>query len=245
MFSLLTILPSKYLTPEIKFEYQVPKKIDRSEEEKTSINDLDKIYQNNKGLLEKSKTLSKKQHAQTRMYFDGELLKKLYPILALVNRSSITNAYYVEIFPDLHPFIGLDWTYFFPFKNSFNEGKFLWRFLNGNFAADGGASVVPFQYSIFSRAGLLSAFLVSGLVGLLLGGIWGLISKIAAEDYKILFQAIICIFFVYLSIDTLKSSLYAGYGMVVWAVIVFIIIGINFLYSLLTGKLNEANSTKS
>ncbi len=193
-----TIKQSNYLNKEYPFETATAPKIIPNPSKKLSREDREELKER---LLQ---------------IFEFKDLKKLFYVFSMFNRTSIPAIYYFEYFPEKRDFFGLSISDFLPFNEPYNEGKIMWEYLNGEF--DGAAICVPFNFSLYARIGVWGTLLISGLLGIILGSLWGVLYSLPKSPPKVIFSAIFCMFMLYLALDNVRTSLYASYGMLWWGI---------------------------
>lgn len=164
----------------------------------------------------------------------------LFALLAPVVRTPPPALAYPAIFPKQVGFFGLDLAGdVLGWGQMPNDNLLVYRSLY-NTAAEGAVSV-PFQYAFFCQVGLSGALLLSFLLGYVLAKLWHCLLKLSIPvEMRATACALGLIFCIFLSMDSVRNSLIASYG-VVWG---FALLGGMYLF-LHAGKRVRANRRSS
>jgi hypothetical protein len=138
----------------------------------------------------------------------------VYSMLSPVTRTSAPALYYPIIYPHEHSFYGPDVGQDILGIGSFpDDNLVVWRRLNPH-SSTHGTTVVPFQFTFYSQAGLLGALLGSFLIGGLIGVAWrGVLSEVLPRAWSALCGSLILLFAVYVAIDSVRNSVIVSYGL--------------------------------
>jgi hypothetical protein len=141
----------------------------------------------------------------------------LYALLAPVTRTSAPALYYPVVYPDQHPYYGLDVGQDVLGIGAMPDDNIVvWRQLNPDLD---GTITVPFQFSLYSQVGLLGALVSSFVVGVLLALAWRCArSGFWPREWRSLLTALMLLLAIYLAIDSARNSTLVSYG-VVWPVL--------------------------
>ncbi len=135
----------------------------------------------------------------------------VYSAMAPLVRTSAPALYYPVVFPDHHPFYGLDVGQDILGFGSFpDDGGLIWRYQNPHLA---GTSAAPFQFTLYSETGLIGALVQSLLVGVILALGWRVVRNNALpREWTSLLGAVEVVFCVYLAISAPRAATTVSYG---------------------------------
>lgn len=148
----------------------------------------------------------------------------LYALLGPLNRTSVSALYYPVVFPDLHPYYGLDlgqdmlsklpWFHLPPMPD---DNVVIWDQMAPSMP--GGRAAAPFQFVLYSQVGLVGALLSSVVVGALLALAWRCVQDRALPMvWSSLAGSLVVLLSVFLAMDSARNSLLVSYG-VVWGLL--------------------------
>jgi hypothetical protein len=152
----------------------------------------------------------------------------LYALIGPLNRTSAFALYYPVIYPEIHPYYGLDvgqdmlgklpWFDVGPMPD---DNIVVWDFLAPT--VPGGRVAAPFQFVLFSQVGVLGALIGSVVLGLVLALAWR-----GAQDPRLpaywaaLAGGLVLLFSIFVAMDSIRNSLLVSYG-VFWG---FLFLGV-------------------
>lgn len=146
----------------------------------------------------------------------------LYAINSVIFRTSAPAIYYPTVFPDEHPYYGID----LPFDNfSPDDNRVVWHAMWPK--TPGGSVMTPIQFAFFAQAGLAGSIGLSAVAGVLLALLWkvclrgGLHDEIFATG-----AALVVMLAIFFATDRARDSIAASYGLV-WggALLTLILVG--------------------
>lgn len=137
-----------------------------------------------------------------------------YAILAPMTRSTLPAMYYPIVFPDRHPYYGLDWGQDIIGLGSMPDDNFvIWNNMYKN--QPGGSAYGGYQFAFYSQVGLFWALLLCVALGFVLGILWHML-LVAPID--LIFRAMACsifiVFSIHIVIDSFRNSLVSSYGFI-------------------------------
>lgn len=134
----------------------------------------------------------------------------LYAINSIIFRTSAPAIYYPTVFPDEHPYYGVD----LPFDDfSPDDNRVVWHAMWPK--TPGGSVMTPLQFAFFAQAGMAGSIGLSAVAGILLALLWkiclrgGLNDEIFATGASLVIM--LAIFF---ATDRARDSLGASYGLI-------------------------------
>jgi hypothetical protein len=138
-----------------------------------------------------------------------------YAALAPITRTSLQAMHYSVVFPEQHPYYGLDFGQdILRFGGMPDDNLAIWKHMYPSLPGTAGA---PYQFALFSQVGVAWALMLCFIVGVLLGVMWKII---VAEDFSWLWRSlmglVLILFSIYFAIDSIRGSLPASYGLI-WA----------------------------
>jgi hypothetical protein len=141
-----------------------------------------------------------------------------YALLSPFTRTSLPTLYYAEVFPQQHPFFGLDLGQdILGYGSMPNDNYVIWKAMYPRLP--GGAVAAPFHFVLYSQIGLAGALLMALLVGTAYAVVWTrLLAWREPGVIRFVMGAIFLLMAVYLAIDSLRNSFVASYGLI-WAML--------------------------
>lgn len=138
-----------------------------------------------------------------------------YALMAPLTRTSAPAMFYPIVFPRHHDFYGLDWGQdILGWGSMPDDNRFVWNYMYPNTA--GGSVGAPFQFVLYSQVGTPWALFLSGLVGIVVGGIWRLVLESRGDPvWRSLLGAMVLLFCIFIAIDSVRGSITSSYG-VLW-----------------------------
>ncbi len=138
-----------------------------------------------------------------------------YAALAPMTRTSLPAMHYPVVFPERHPYYGLDFGQdILGFGGMPDDNRVIWKHMYPSLP---GAAGAPYQFALYSQVGVAWALMLCFIVGVTLGLMWKII---LADDlsrvWRSLMGSVLILFSVYLAIDSIRGSLLASYGLI-WA----------------------------
>jgi hypothetical protein len=135
----------------------------------------------------------------------------VYSVLSPLTRTSAPALYYPIIYPGKHRFyapdLGLDMVGIGRFPD---DNLVVWHYLNPKTP---GSTAVPFQFTLYSQGGIIVALVGSLILGVILALAWRFaLSPVLPLAWSSLVGAIVMLFAVYVSIDSLRNSTTVSYG---------------------------------
>lgn len=145
-----------------------------------------------------------------------------YTLMAPVTRTSIPSLYYVKVYPEQHPYYGFDWGQdILGYGNMPDDNTVVWHAINPDLP---GGVTAPFQFALYSQVGLSGSLIGSFLIGVLLCLVWQLFLQAPWPTLIRSLLASICVLYsIYITMDSLRNSLLAAYGMI-WGVVLISLI---------------------
>jgi len=138
----------------------------------------------------------------------------VYSILSPITRTSAPTLYYPIVYPREQPFHGIDVGQdVLGIGTASNDNLVVWHAMNPTLE---GTSTAPYQFNLYSQAGLAYALLGSVAIGYVLGLAWRMASALPAI-WSALGRSLAILLGVYLAIDSARNDVLAAYG-VGWAV---------------------------
>jgi hypothetical protein len=158
----------------------------------------------------------------------------LYALLGPLNRTSVSALYYPVVFPDIHPYYGLDlgqdmlsklpWFQFPPMPD---DNVVIWEYMAPTMP--GGRTAAPFQFVLYSQIGLLGALLGSAVIGALLALAWRCVQDRALPTvWSSLAGSLVVLLSMFLAMDSARNSLLVSYG-VLWGLL-FIVMAMGLVF---------------
>lgn len=157
------------------------------------------------------------------MQFDPRISVALYSILAPLMRTSAPALYYPIVFPDSHPFYGPDLGLDVVCSRRIgcsglrmpDDNLVVWDYMNPSL--HGGSITAPFQFALYSQAGIPGALVGSVLLGLLLALTWRFArSDVLPPTVSSLTGAAVVLLALNLALDSPRNSIVVSYG-ALWA----------------------------
>lgn len=148
----------------------------------------------------------------------------LYALMAPITRTSSSSLYYPFVFPEKHPYYGLDLGQDILGIGSMpDDNRVIWDAMYpGNTR---GAVAAPFQFVLYSQVGMAGALAGSIIIGFLLSLLWGVVLHgLLPPAFGSLMAALVLLFSVYLALDSFRNSITVSYGVLwpaFWVVILF------------------------
>ncbi len=138
-----------------------------------------------------------------------------YAALAPMTRTSLPAMHYPIVFPERHPYYGLDFGKdILGFGGMPDDNLVIWKHMYPSLP---GAAGAPYQFALYSQVGVVWALFLCFVVGAVLGGMWKII---LAGDISLVWRSlmgsVLLLFSIYLAIDSIRGSLLASYGLI-WA----------------------------
>ncbi|MCA3176068.1 MAG: hypothetical protein ING36_11120 [Burkholderiales bacterium] len=138
-----------------------------------------------------------------------------YAALAPMTRTSLPAMHYPDVFPERHPYYGLDFGQdILGFGRMPDDNLVIWKHMYPSLP---GAAGAPYQFALYSQVGVAWALMLCFIVGIVLGVMWKII---LADDisrvWRSLMGSLLILFSIYLAIDSIRGSLLASYGLI-WA----------------------------
>lgn len=138
-----------------------------------------------------------------------------YAALAPMTRTSLPAMHYPVVFPERHPYYGLDFGQdILGFGRMPDDNLVIWKHMYPSLP---GAAGAPYQFALYSQVGVAWALMLCFIVGIVLGVMWKII---LADDisrvWRSLMGSLLILFSIYLAIDSIRGSLLASYGLI-WA----------------------------
>jgi hypothetical protein len=138
-----------------------------------------------------------------------------YAALAPMTRTSLPAMHYPIVFPERHPYYGLDFGKdILGFGGMPDDNLVIWKHMYPSLP---GAAGAPYQFALYSQVGVVWALFLCFVVGAVLGVMWKII---LAGDISLVWRSlmgsVLLLFSIYLAIDSIRGSLLASYGLI-WA----------------------------
>jgi hypothetical protein len=138
-----------------------------------------------------------------------------YAALAPMTRTSLPAMHYPVVFPERHPYYGLDFGQdILGFGGMPDDNLVSWKHMYPSLP---GAAAAPYQFALYSQVGVVWALFLCFVVGAVLGVMWKII---LAGDISLVWRSlmgsVLLLFSIYLAIDSIRGSLLASYGLI-WA----------------------------
>lgn len=138
-----------------------------------------------------------------------------YAALAPMTRTSLPAMHYPVVFPERHPYYGLDFGQdILGFGGMPDDNLVIWKHMYPSLP---GAAGAPYQFALYSQVGVAWALMLCFIMGVVLGVMWKII---LADDisrvWRSLMGSVLILFSIYLAIDSIRGSLLASYGLI-WA----------------------------
>jgi len=149
----------------------------------------------------------------------------VYAFLAPITRTSAPAMYYAIIFPNVHPYFGLDLGQDILCSPRIgchglrmpDDNIIVWDYMNPT--VHGGTVAAPFQFVLYSQVGVAGAVIGSLAVGALLAIVWLWVLRHRGDDVSSpLWATLVIVFAIYLAIDSLRNSTLVSYGLI-WPVL--------------------------
>ncbi|MGI9301734.1 MAG: hypothetical protein ACR2RB_03365 [Gammaproteobacteria bacterium] len=136
----------------------------------------------------------------------------LYTMSSVIFRCSAPAIFYPRIFPEQHPFYGLD----LPFdRMAADDNRVVWNFMWPN--TPGGSIASAVQFSLYAQIGVPGAIFWSGAVGAFLALLWfAMTAGWFRRSLAAVWGTTVVMFAIFLAIDSLRNALIVSYGMI-WA----------------------------
>lgn len=137
----------------------------------------------------------------------------VYTALSPMTRTSVPAMHYPKIFPKQHDYYGLDFGQdILGFGEMPNDNLVVWRQMYPDLP---GAAGAPYQFSLFSQVGLIWTLIICSILGVFLGVIWKIIiASDICNVWRSLMSSALILFSIYLTIDSIRGSMLASYGLV-------------------------------
>ncbi|WP_374079914.1 hypothetical protein [Bdellovibrio bacteriovorus] len=136
------------------------------------------------------------------------------PISALIFRVSYPSIFYIKAYPEVYPHYGLDLVFN---KVKWTDNTDVWKLMWPDI--EGGAVAAPMQFVFYAQAGVSGAVAMSTLAGVLLAFLWWWVSIGGFRNpVRSVQGSLILLFAMFLSMDSLRNSLLATYG-VIWGIV--------------------------
>jgi hypothetical protein len=149
-----------------------------------------------------------------------------YSVLSPLTRTSAPALYYPIVFPSEHRFYGLDlFQDGIGLPSAFpDDNRVIW---NAQYPhGPPGTSAAPFQFSLYSGTGLAGTLIECFVIGALMGVVWRLAtSKLLSPTWSSLLASSVCVFAVYLAIDSWRDDTTVSYG-ALWAIFFLVTAGL-------------------
>ncbi|WP_413570371.1 hypothetical protein ACLWBD_07440 [Bdellovibrio sp. HCB117] len=138
----------------------------------------------------------------------------LAPVSALIFRVSYPSVFYVAAYPDVYPHYGLDLVFN---KVKWTDNTDVWKLMWPHI--ENGSVAAPMQFVFYAQAGVWAAVGMSILTGIILAFLWWW-SSIGgfANPLRAVQGSLVLLLAVFISMDSLRNSLLATYG-IVWGVL--------------------------
>ena len=137
-----------------------------------------------------------------------------YAALAPLTRTAGPSIYYPVVFPDEHPYYGLDLGQdVLGVGDAPDDNRVIWDRMNRGVE---GSVATPFQFALYSQVGLLPTLALSVLIGFLVALAWRM-----AHDprwprlWSALLSSLVTLLGIYLAIESPRNSILVSYG-VAW-----------------------------
>ena len=143
----------------------------------------------------------------------------IYSMLAPLMRTSAPALYYPIVFPEIHGFYGPDLGQDIVCSRKIgcsglrmpDDNLVVWDYMNP--ALHGGSITAPFQFALYSQAGLAGAFVGSVVLGFVLALAWRLARSAATPPlWSSLLGAVVVLLAVNLALDSPRNSIVVTYG---------------------------------
>lgn len=186
----------------------------------TKLKEIDNVAKEN---LAKENLTKRDRQAETARKLDsiiGEARAAhvaVYALLSPFTRTSLPTFYYVEVFPQKHPFYGLDLAQdVLGYGNMPDDNRVVWRAMYPTIP--GGSASAPFHFILYSQVGIAGALLGAAFTGAVLALAWAvLLAWRQSAVTRSLLGALLLVFSIYLAIDSTRNSLISSYGLL-WGV---------------------------
>lgn len=138
-----------------------------------------------------------------------------YAALAPMTRTSLPAMHYPLVFPERHPYYGLDFGQdILGFGGMPDDNLVIWKHMYPNLP---GAAGAPYQFALYSQVGVVWALMLCFIVGVVLGVMWKIILvDDISRVWRSLMGSVLILFSIYLAIDSIRGSLLSSYGLI-WA----------------------------
>lgn len=138
-----------------------------------------------------------------------------YAALAPMTRTSLPAMHYPVVFPERHPYYGLDLGQdILGFGGMPDDNLVIWKHMYPSLP---GAAAAPYQFALYSQVGVAWALMLCFIVGVVLGVMWKIILvDDISRVWRSLMGSVLILFSIYLAIDSIRGSLLASYGLI-WA----------------------------
>lgn len=155
--------------------------------------------------------------------FDPRISVAVYSILAPLMRTSAPALYYPIVYPDSHPFYGPDLGLDIVCSRRIgcsglrmpDDNLVVWDYMNPSL--HGGSITAPFQFALYSQAGVPGALFGSLLLGVLLAVTWRVArGAVFPPVVSSLAGAAVVLLSVNLALDSPRNSILVSYG-ALWA----------------------------
>lgn len=178
------------------------------------------------GTLTEEEIQHRRNYIADRMALHESRAKQiwLYTLMAPLTRTSASALFYPVVFPDEHPYYGIDLGQdILGFGHMPDDTIVVWRFMNPNIS---GSASAPYQFVLYSQIGLIGALAGSLVVGAALGFAWAWSQISFGREIRALAGCGVVLFAIYIAIDGVRNSIFSSYGMLwyllmilaIWAV---------------------------
>jgi hypothetical protein len=130
--------------------------------------------------------------------------------------------HYPIVFPKQHPFYNLDLGQdILGFGSIPDDNHVVWRVM---YPVDPGVGAAPFNFVLYSQGGVAVSLVGAAIVGALIAGCWTLaVSSRGGINLRSLLGALLLLFTIHLTIDSLRNSVIVSYGFIWGGLMVLVV----------------------
>lgn len=144
-----------------------------------------------------------------------------YAGLSILMRTAPALLNYPSVFPDKHPFYGLDLGRPLRSGPAPDEAAVIWKAMYPN--AEGNSSA-PFNFIFYSQGGVVTSLVASGIMGGMTAFLWLLaLNSVGGQILRSALGGILLCFSILISMDSVRNSVLVSYGYL-WALAFVIVV---------------------
>lgn len=137
----------------------------------------------------------------------------MYSLMAPLSRTSSSALFYPIVFPDHHPYYGVDLGLdVLGFGSMPSHGSVVYQYMNPGIP---GSTSAPYQFVLYSQVGLTGALIGSFIIGISLGLGWVVAQFAVPDAFRAPASGIVIVLAIYAAMDSFRDAVISSYG-VIW-----------------------------